>query len=60
MNAEYLKKYKQYTKELAENDKVKAKNLIESGKYKEVLEYMLENNCKLEQEIISLEEITEI
>ncbi|SFI23094.1 hypothetical protein SAMN04487830_13222 [Pseudobutyrivibrio sp. OR37] len=60
MNAEYLKKYKQYTKELAENDKVKAKNLIESGKYKEVLEYMLENNCKLEQEIISLEEINEI
>lgn len=60
MNAEYLKKYKQYRKELAENDKVKAKNLIESGKYKEVLEYMLENNCKLEQEIISLEEITEI
>lgn len=60
MNAEYLKKYKQYTKELAENDKVKAKNLIESGKYKEVLEYMLENNCKLEQEIISLEEMTEI
>ena len=56
MQIEYLSKYKQYTKVLAENDKSKARSLIESGKYTDILKYMLENNCKLEQEIISLKE----
>jgi hypothetical protein len=32
---------------------VKAENLITKGKYSETLQYMIENNCKLEQEIIS-------
>lgn len=56
MDIEYIIKYKNYTKELTENDKIKARSLIESNKYVDVLEYMIKNNCKLEQEIISLEE----
>ena len=55
MEREYLIKYKKYTKELTENDKLKARRLIERAKYVDILEYMLEYNCKLEQEIISLE-----
>ncbi|MBQ7780662.1 MAG: hypothetical protein IJ405_01380 [Lachnospiraceae bacterium] len=49
-----LMKYTQYCKELTDKDKVKADNLIVKGKYVETLQYMLNNNCKLEQEIISI------
>lgn len=54
MGIEELKQFLKYTKSLEKNDIIKAENLIQSGKYKEILEYMLKNNCKLEQEIISL------
>ena len=54
MNALELKKYAQYCKELSDTDRVKAENLIIKGKYVETLRYMLNNNCKLEQEIISI------
>lgn len=53
MSTKELKAYDKYCKSLNNNDRVKAKNLIQSGHYTEVLQYMLENNCKLEQEIIS-------
>lgn len=49
-----LKKYAKYCKELSGKDRVKAENLITKGKYVETLRYMLSNNCKLEQEIISI------
>lgn len=54
MNVSELRKYAQYCKELSDKDKVKAENLISRGKYVETLQYMLDNNCKLEQEIISI------
>ena len=54
MNVSEMKKYAQYYKELSDKDKVKAENLISRGLYVEVLQYMLDNNCKLEQEIISI------
>lgn len=54
MNVFELTKYAQYCKELTDNDRIKADNLIEKGKYVEILQYMLNNNCKLEQEIISI------
>ena len=54
MNVFELAKYAQYCKELTDKDRVKADNLIVDGKYVEVLQYMLNNNCKLEQEIISI------
>ena len=54
MNVSEMKKYAQYYKELSDKDKVKAENLISRGLYVEVLQYMLDNNCKLEQEIRSI------
>lgn len=54
MNALELMKYAQHCKKLTDKDRVKAENLIIKGKYVETLQYMLNNNCKLEQEIISI------
>lgn len=54
MNVAELVKYSQYCKELSQNDEVKARNLISKGRYTETLQYMLDNDCKLEQEIISV------
>ena len=54
MNVLELKKYAQHCKEMSGKDRVKAENLIVKGKYIETLRYMLSNNCKLEQEIISI------
>ena len=48
-----LQKYSDFTKPLEENDITKAKTLIEKGVYAEVMNYMLEKNIKLEQEIVS-------
>lgn len=53
MGIEQLKKYKQYCKKLEKNDMNKATSLKACEFYGEVMQYMLENNCKLEQEIIS-------
>lgn len=51
MNIDTLKKHIKYTKPLTDNDRVRLSNLLNS-QYKEVITYMLENNCKLEQESI--------
>lgn len=48
-----LQKYSDFSKPLEQNDIAKAKSLIARGKHVEVLNYMLQNNLKLEQEIIS-------
>lgn len=53
MTIEYLKKYSLYCKTMTENDNKKAVSLIKSGKYVDIMEYMIKNQCKLEQEIIS-------
>lgn len=51
-----LKIYSAFTKTLEENDISKAKALIDNGCHKEIMEYMLQHNQKLEQEIISWKE----
>ena len=56
MGISELEKYSDYTKTLEENDILKAKALIDKGHYKEIMEYMLKHNQKLEQEIISWKE----
>ena len=56
MGIEELKKYSDFTKPLEKNDITKAKTLIENGKHTEVMEYILESNVKLEQEIVSWKE----
>ncbi len=53
MDVQQLINYKQYCKPLKKNDMVKANSLLKIHFYDEVMEFMLANNCKLEQEIIS-------
>ncbi len=54
MDVETLKRHSKYTKSLTDNDINRLRSLINS-KYDSVIRYMLENNCKLEQEAIGLE-----
>ncbi len=51
MDLETIKKYMSFTKKLTENDKSRLRNLL-GGEFDEVINYMLENDCKLEQEAI--------
>lgn len=51
-----LEKYREFGKSLEENDRKKAKTLMEQGLYRAELSYMLRENLKLEQEIISWKE----
>ena len=53
MDVQQLINCKQYCKPLEKNDMVKANSLLKIHFYDEVMEFMLANNCKLEQEIIS-------
>ncbi|MCI6731487.1 MAG: DUF2220 family protein [Lachnospiraceae bacterium] len=55
MSVSDLKRYRKFSKPLTKNDEAKAKSLLENGKYTELLQYMLSEGCKLEQEIVSLE-----
>ena len=53
MDVETLVKYKSQTKRLTQNDRQRIKNLLaKTENYKDVLEYMLEQDCKLEQEVL--------
>jgi len=54
MGTEELKTFGAYTKPLEKQDKVKAQHLLEAGKYGDVMQYMLEHNVKLEQEIVAM------
>ncbi len=53
MNVEILKKYKDYTKPLTDNDIRKATTLIQNDMYRDIMKYMLDTGEKLEQEIVS-------
>ena len=53
MDVQQLITYKQYCKPLEKNDRIKANSLRKVHFYDSVMEFMLANNCKLEQEIIS-------
>lgn len=57
MNINELETHKKYCKKLEKNDITKANNLLNYPEYSELANYMLRNNCKLEQEIISLLEM---
>lgn len=56
MGTNFLEKYDSYTKPLTDNDLRKAKTLQQQEKYGDVMEYMLREKKKLEQEIISWKE----
>jgi hypothetical protein len=53
MDIETLENYTNYTKKLTENDKKRLLRLLDS-KHSDVIKYMLDNNCKLEQEAIDI------
>ncbi|MDY3971514.1 MAG: DUF2220 family protein [Clostridia bacterium] len=53
MDIETLKKYADYTKKLTENDRKRLECLKES-EFCDVVSYMLNNNCKLEQEALDI------
>lgn len=51
MDLETLKNYQDYSKKLTDNDRDRLKK-IKNSEFEEVIDYMLDNNCKLEQEVI--------
>lgn len=53
MSIDELKEYRDYCKTLEDNDIKKAQSLIDKGLYADTMRYMLENNVKLEQEVVS-------
>ena len=53
MDVETLKEYYTYSKKLTDNDRLRLLKLKDS-QYNEVISFMLENNCKLEQEAINI------
>ena len=57
MGVQELQRFQTYAKPLEAPDRAKAESMIKQGSsYAGILRYMLENNCKLEQEIISWQE----
>ena len=56
MDLSFLIKYRAYAKRLNQNDRTKAENLVSQGMHAEILSYMLQQDVKLEQEIISWKE----
>lgn len=53
MGVSELQQFKSYTKMLTDND-VKRLYDLQSSEFYETINYMLEHNCKLEQEAIDL------
>lgn len=51
MDIDTLKRFLKYTKKLTLNDKSRLNNLMNTP-YKDTIKYMLDNNCKLEQEAV--------
>lgn len=57
MGVQELQRFQTYAKPLEASDRAKAEAMIKQGSsYAGILRYMLEHNCKLEQEIISWQE----
>ncbi len=48
-----LVKYRKYGRPMQANDKKKAETLMKKGMYMKEMTFMLEQNCKIEQEIVS-------
>ena len=53
MDIAQLEQYEKYGKPLNRNDRVKAKSLITADYHADVMQYMLDHDVKLEQEIVS-------
>lgn len=53
MGLDELRSYQRYSRPMEENDRKKAEKLLEKGMYPEEMRFMMEENCKIEQEIVS-------
>ncbi|MDE7209970.1 MAG: DUF2220 domain-containing protein [Lachnospiraceae bacterium] len=53
MGSGELEKYQKYGRPMEKNDRKKAETLLEKGMYPEEMAFMLEQDCKIEQEIVS-------
>ncbi len=53
MDVNTLLQFSSFTKNLTENDRKRLNNLLDT-EFHDVVKYMLENNCKLEQEAVDL------
>lgn len=53
MDIRTAERYRMYGNPLERQDRIKAGNLMEAGLHKEILQWMLDQNRKIEQEIIS-------
>jgi len=53
MDIDTLVQYKKFSKKLTQNDRVNLERLLIHDEYKSVINFMLENNCKLEQEAVN-------
>ena len=51
MDADTLRENREFTKRLTENDVRRLRKLL-GGEFDETVKYMLENDCKLEQEAL--------
>ena len=52
MDMSTLKKYKPYGKKLTESDRKRLKKLSSEEEFREITQYMLDENVKLEQECV--------
>ena len=52
MDIDTLVRYKEFSKKLTQNDRINLERLLIHDEYESVIDYMLENNCKLEQEAV--------
>lgn len=52
MDIDTLVKYKEFSKKLTKNDRINLERLLIHDEYVSVINFMLENNCKLEQEAV--------
>lgn len=53
MGLDELQTYRKFGRSMEGNDRKKAQTLLEKGKYKAEMTFMLEEDCKIEQEIVS-------
>jgi hypothetical protein len=53
MDTDTLVQFKKFSKKLTQNDRINLERLLIHDQYKSVINFMLENNCKLEQEAVN-------
>jgi hypothetical protein len=53
MDIAIIEEYRAYSRELTDNDRTRL-HKMKDGEFSDLIDYMLQNNCKLEQEAINM------